>query len=335
VNWESPDIWLAPGEPAAAPPLPPDHGMFTPEVGKPYTVYARVWNLGRAPILGVKVEFHWFGPHLRVSDQHLIGMTRVDLGPRSSLGCNKLVKCPVAWRPQSVGSISPGARFSHECLLVRASAIGDGVAPDSWDPATDRHVAVRNLNVVSAGWDVGGLVQSLQANLYASGGTRVQLLQVGAEAGLSLRIAGGSMQIDPAVQTHVLAELRADGSVHLPPTVASPAGGGAPFAASALTRSPHAVPPFAPARMIPGALLRIPPDGRGGKRTATGSPTELLAGGGTVRDLFGYHDLLSHEARTQLKELRAPTGNQAQVLRFVEFRGDQVLGGYTLIIRGA
>jgi hypothetical protein len=58
---------------------------------------------GRAPIAGVKLEFYWFDPSLVESfpqnHAHLIGMTRVDLGPRSSRDCHKLVKCPKAWVP--------------------------------------------------------------------------------------------------------------------------------------------------------------------------------------------------------------------------------------------
>lgn len=39
--WESPDIWTAPGDPASAPAVPPDHGGVV-TAGKPTTLYAHV-----------------------------------------------------------------------------------------------------------------------------------------------------------------------------------------------------------------------------------------------------------------------------------------------------
>lgn len=62
-----PDIWVFRGDPATAPPIPAGPGFETGGVpvvhmgpNSKYTIYAHVWNLGRAPIAGVKVEFFWF-----------------------------------------------------------------------------------------------------------------------------------------------------------------------------------------------------------------------------------------------------------------------------------
>jgi hypothetical protein len=90
--------------------------------------------------------------------------------------------------------------------------------------------------------------------------------------------------------------------------------------------------PFEVPRIVPSAVLKVPPTAAGAQPSA---PTELLAGGGGVRDLFGHFDLLSPEAVKQVKQLKVPAANQAQVLRFISLQGDQIVGGYTLIVQGA
>src|SRR5947209_6316988 len=55
--WESPDIWTVPGDPATSPDIPASHGGSL-VVGQPNTVYAHVWNLGLAPLAGVRLEFY-------------------------------------------------------------------------------------------------------------------------------------------------------------------------------------------------------------------------------------------------------------------------------------
>src|SRR5260370_11174177 len=116
--WESPDIWTAPGDPATSPSVPTDHGGQV-TVGRPATVYAHVWNLGFAPLAGVRVEFYWFNPSLGINGSHanLIGMARCDLAARGMAGSHKLVKCPKAWIPVLENG-------GHECLVVRISGIG-------------------------------------------------------------------------------------------------------------------------------------------------------------------------------------------------------------------
>ncbi len=142
-NWaDSPDIWIAPGDPMAAPAVPADRGQGA-AVGKPHTLYAHVWNLGRAPIAGVKVEF-WATTELGLLEDgagdQAIGVARVDLAPRSSLSCHTLVKCPKPWVPNAV--------FNWH-LIVRVSSIGDPLSHGHpWNARLDRHVARRAITPV-------------------------------------------------------------------------------------------------------------------------------------------------------------------------------------------
>jgi hypothetical protein len=134
IQVESPDIWTAVGDPSATPAIPPDGGRQA-ALFQPNTIYAHVWNLGRAPIIGVKVEYYWWEAG---KDKRLIGIARVDLGPRSSSGCHQLVKCLTAFVPNT----------DNGTLWVRVSAVGDNVSSlHPWEPHEDRHVTKRHLFV--------------------------------------------------------------------------------------------------------------------------------------------------------------------------------------------
>lgn len=64
--WESPDIYILAGvSPDDAPDLPPALGEIA-QAGAENTVYAHVWNLGRAAADDVVVEFFWIDPSLGV-----------------------------------------------------------------------------------------------------------------------------------------------------------------------------------------------------------------------------------------------------------------------------
>ncbi len=166
VWWESPDIYaLSDTDPAAAPLIPDfqNDSVLTVEAGKPTTLYAHVWNLGKATASRVRVEFHWTSPASMISqaDSHLIGAAWVDLGDRftryanwtemsgpsgayASRGCHAIVKCPVPWIPLTENG-------GHECLIVRAfEPILDATPYGSFSPTADRHVAQHNLSVVPA-----------------------------------------------------------------------------------------------------------------------------------------------------------------------------------------
>jgi hypothetical protein len=157
----SPDIWVlgnqspggAPDRPQPPPAIPgalsfPQAPTFVRESDE-NTIYAHVWNLGRAPVGGVRVEFYerpWGLTH-----PVLIGVEYVDLPPRSSIDCHRLVKCQTAWRatvppPVEVPPTNAMAPLGSH-LVVRASSFDDPVKPTSWDPTLDRHVATRTVLV--------------------------------------------------------------------------------------------------------------------------------------------------------------------------------------------
>jgi hypothetical protein len=322
--WESPDIWTAPGDPSVAPVIPSNHGGSL-TAGQPHTVYAHVWNLGRAPIAGVKVEFYWFDPSLSFDEAHahLIGVTRVDLGPRSSVNCHSLVKCPKAWVPQMVNN-------GHECLVVRASAIGDNIsASHPWEPWADRHIGQRNIHVAGSNSDLNLLLVSLNNTKLKE--SRIQLIQVGKSAAMTLRMMAPNLKMDSAVKPLVLAELRSDGSLHLPLTVAEVPGAQAPVTNMVKEPSAHI---GVVARVIPHSLFNIAPLSKPVQRRMPVNSQEILTSGGNLTHLLGYTSLLSPSLLEKIKSLKLPKRNQAQVLRIVSFNGDQIVGGYTLIVHG-
>jgi hypothetical protein len=164
VHWESPDIFVAPAQEADTAPLLPPTGAGVADAGAPNTLYAHVWNLGKAPAYRVRVEFYWFNPSLGInqSDANLIGAAWIDLANRFtttsqwlpqtgpdgqdylSRGSHAIVRCPTTWVPQYLNG-------GHECLVVRAlEPMMDAIAPDQFSSAADRHVAQRNIAVVQA-----------------------------------------------------------------------------------------------------------------------------------------------------------------------------------------
>jgi LysM repeat protein len=146
VFWESPDIFVLPGvEPDAAPSLPPKLGGVA-QAGADNTIYAHIWNLGQAPAYQVYVEFWWFNPTLGFgdADANLIGWTVTGLNARSQRGCHKVVKCPTSWKAQFLNG-------GHECLVVRIyDKSTDPLSDPRWDAARNRHVAQRNIHVMSS-----------------------------------------------------------------------------------------------------------------------------------------------------------------------------------------
>lgn len=196
--WESPDIWIVPGDPTSAPRIPASPGGSV-TVGLAHTLYAHVWNLGRAPIIGVKMEFFWFEPNLGIngSKANLIGITSVDLPPRNSIHCHTLVKCPSAWIPVAENA-------GHECLLVRASCIGDPLTDaGQWSPETDRHVALRSLSAARIGSDVSRLIESFERNRFPE--ARVVLESLGSDNQPVLNLLRPDLSLAPNQGTSLLA----------------------------------------------------------------------------------------------------------------------------------
>jgi hypothetical protein len=147
VFWESPDIYIEAGQgPLTAPAMPAQLGQVA-LAGQQNTVYAHVWNLGRAPAREVAVEFFWCNPTLGFNP---IGATLIDtaftmLGARGSGFCHEVVKCPTAWVPTFVNG-------GHECLLVRVRDVAaDPLTTPEWDASQNRHLGQRNIHVVPAG----------------------------------------------------------------------------------------------------------------------------------------------------------------------------------------
>ena len=143
--WESPDIFVVPNLAAeAAPPAPPTRGGLA-QAGVPNTLWAHVWNLGRAPVFNARVEFYWFDPTLGFSagSANLIGVAHVDLGDRTSGRAHTIVKCPTTWVPAFVNG-------GHECLVVRCfDPLTDPLGPNPWTGRDDRHVGQRNIHVAN------------------------------------------------------------------------------------------------------------------------------------------------------------------------------------------
>jgi hypothetical protein len=163
VFWESPDIFVLPDQDADTAPLRPTSFGAVAQANVPNTLYAHVWNLGKAPAYRVRVEFYWFNPSLGISraDANLIGAAWIDLGNRFTLykdwvevkesygqwvsqGCHAVVRCPVSWVPTYENN-------GHECLVVRVfEPMMDAVDPSQFSAAADRHVAQHNIAVVQA-----------------------------------------------------------------------------------------------------------------------------------------------------------------------------------------
>ena len=146
VFWESPDIFVAPNMDAGtAPAKPPTLGGLA-VAGKPNTLWARVWNLGLAPGVNVRVEFYWCNPSLGINSVNakFIGAAYVDLGNRFSKTACQIVKCPQTWVPTFEND-------GHECLVVRVfEPLLDPVSNSVWEVTKDRHTGQRNIAVVEA-----------------------------------------------------------------------------------------------------------------------------------------------------------------------------------------
>ncbi len=306
--WESPDIWTWAGDPSVAPEIPPNQGG-TVSVGGIYTIYAHVWNLGRAPIAGATVEWFWFHPFLGIDSSHAnpIGRARVDLAPRGFPGCHKLVKCHEPY------VVQPLVNDDHPCLVSRISAFGDPLnSSHEWDAWADRHIAQKNLTVLNANDDAQRLLRSLEGTKPPN--ATVRLYQVGLEAAQALALAAPHLEMDPAVKTTLLAELSPEGKLTLPP----------------LTPGIR--------RIMPNLLLNL-----GSKPAVPSTLTKkrvrvdrsnLLYERADVTTLMYHGTLLPPELAKRVETLPLPKKGQAQVLRIVAYKDNKPVGGYTIVVSG-
>ena len=299
VFWESPDIYVVPNQDAGAAPLMPATQGGVAVANAPNTLYAHVWNLGKAPAFRVRVEFYWFNPSLGISraDAYLVGAAWVDLADRFTLypqwqqmtessgayitrGCHAIVRCPQTWFPTFENN-------GHECLVVRAfEPILDAVDYNQFSPAADRHVGQRNIAVV---------ISSSPASIDLS----LNLGYAGApsDAEVDVRVENpGTME-----WLRLYTGRRDPGLV--PPAAATVAGFAPPTIAGTRTLD----------------VARLPFDGR-----------ELL-----LRPSERFHRgceplrVLFHASARDLKE------KQAQVLRVRQRIDGNVIGGYSVVLIGA
>jgi hypothetical protein len=312
VFWESPDIWTAPGDPATSPAIPPTHGGVLVE-SQPSTVYAHVWNLGFAPLAGVRLEYYWFNPSVGIDGSHanLIGMTYCELAGRGMTGSHKLVKSPTAWVPVKENS-------GHECLVVRVSGIGDPIGGNEWTPTRNRHVAQRNVSVVDPpGVDV--LVSSLSLGRLHN--TTLQLIQLGPREGeLARHLMVPNLRLEN-VETVVLGEIDLTGKVTMPRLTEVPAGILAPV--HPLARGGPAPPPELRA---PGATPVV--DLREIFPSLTVSPPS--SGVAHISELLALVPTLQPGAI----KFPPPAAGEALALRLASYNGEELVGGYTMLVRG-
>jgi len=320
VFWESPDIWVAAGAPADTPAVPSSAGG-TVQAGQPNTVYAHVWNLGLAPVAGVIIEFYWFNPSLVIDDAHghLIGTARVNLGPRSAATSHQLVKCEKPWIPVMENG-------GHECLIVRVRSVGDPIGSNPYSPSLNRHVAQRNMTVVSTGADIGALLGSLEATRGEA--TQFRLLQIGAASGIEVGLASPRAKLDPALRTAVLAQLGRDGQLTQPKLSPDDPLAHNPTRRKIIQPGPP-ISVHIPHLPLPGLPLR--PTGMVDLRHLFHPLAPSRTPGTnkhTIQDLFMVKP-------TGGLILRPPATGLVQALRIGAFNGqNQLLGGYTLIVEG-
>ena len=134
--WESPDIWVVPGQDPNGPP-------GSPVVGQTAFLWARVW--ADQDVQGVQLDFWVANPamQIRKSSANHIGTAFADIqapGPQEVL-------CLAPW---NVTLINGG----HECVVVEASSTLDPLTPPPTDPDvldanTYPQIAQRNLSVIS------------------------------------------------------------------------------------------------------------------------------------------------------------------------------------------
>jgi hypothetical protein len=233
--WESPDIFiLAEVTPALAPPLPPSLGQVA-IAGKPNTLYAHVWNFGKASANEVVVEFYWVDPSLGISpgSVHLIAQTFMSLGARGSGKNHAVVKCPEPWTPTYVNG-------GHECLLVRVwDNPADVPGEPKFDASINRHVAQRNIHVVGPG------AKPLGADVAAPTPAQPLVLKVGPLYGAPAKVAVARVSPNavPWLQLHtgkrgVFPAMAAPTGM---PTLSPPttAGGGFPTVGDAAQHDVH------------------------------------------------------------------------------------------------
>ncbi len=137
--WNSPDIWVVPGNDPNGPP-------GSPIAGLPAYLWARVSNVGNVVAANTRIDFYWANPAaaVAVGTASFIGAAYTDLDP----GETQDVLCLVPWIPVLVNG-------GHECVLAVAHCAGDSSPiPDplpngyNFDPPAHDQTAQLNLSVL-------------------------------------------------------------------------------------------------------------------------------------------------------------------------------------------
>lgn len=154
--WTSPDIWIFPEDSH----VDLSHGVVSPTAGKRYRLGVHVWNLGRFPAYGILVRAWWvlpgFSPNATDPKYrpHYIGGTFTNLGDRDSTQSHQIVLLPDVWVPSDIAD-------GHQCLFACAESFADPRANDVFAANDDRHVAQRNISVISGANDASPLLDFL------------------------------------------------------------------------------------------------------------------------------------------------------------------------------
>jgi len=132
----SPNIWTVPGS-------DPEGPAGAPVEGDPCYLWARVTNNGNFLVQNATVRFYWANPSVGFdrTTANLVGTSFVTL----SAGETQDVLCLTPWYPEYVNQ-------GHECVLAEAFHPSDDPLPGTvqFNVPTDRHVAQRNLSVISS-----------------------------------------------------------------------------------------------------------------------------------------------------------------------------------------
>jgi hypothetical protein len=323
--WESPDIYLNLTNPGQAEGEPQGFDrsrlVESPDDATAYRVFVHVWNLGRFPAYGVRVQVWWvdpgfFNPYNPADTRHYIGGAYVDLPDRSHPDCHRIVEIPTSWH---VESNMPG----HECLLAAVDC-----AADRWggtlDADRDRHVAQHNVSIISGTEDMSPLIGYLAERLSAK--ADLEIIHAGKATAAPIDIKfGGGLAAEGLGVTQLVAPGRlgvpvASGGVHLA-TVTQIDG----KAALVPTYDVAALQTLA----RKGLLSPLPPE-----ILDQLDPSVLL----TAESRSQVPALL--ESFLQIPDLKAatvanaldPTSKDGHVLRFVAVEDGQVSGGYTVVL---
>ncbi len=194
--WNSPDLWVVPGN-------DPDGSPGQPIAGQAAYLWGRVRNNGSTPANSAQVNFYWSNPATGVlrSNSTLIGSSFVDLDP----GETQEVLCLTPWVPTIVND-------GHECIVAEVIHAADPLPsplPDAFDPPAYLQIAQRNLSVLSMKKSMMMLPIQIAAPAREKRSLEV-MLEFGEEIGRKALLQLGIGKIEYTKKPMVKAELSID-----------------------------------------------------------------------------------------------------------------------------